>query len=614
MNPLSFILLLASVIYLFLGIYSVTLEPASRLNRTFLFICVCFALWAFSFSFMHASASMTDVMFWYNLSSPGWCLFSGAAIHFLLLLSNKETILGRRWIYLFLYGPGLVLMYKQLADSFAITGFMRVGWGFVEIAPVTSGWYLFFMAYQAGYVVLGLVSVGVWGMKTRIRRERKQALMMFATTTLSLVLAFANDILLPALKLHLFPSISPVIVLIWAFGMWYSITRYKLMSVNVENAAAEIISKMKDMVLLLDASGRIVKINARVTDLLGYDEWLLLRKPFGSMVREREYIESELSSMKNGSLSDSEMITGFLDLTGRELPVKMTATTLRDRYGDPIGTVIVGTDIRETIQLRNEIRERIRTEAELQLRNGMIEADLLNAQIIQKALLPAHAPVHPRLAIDFRNYSMHSVGGDYFSFAPLESGQMGVFIGDVSGHGVSAALFLSLLKSASESALGRFATKPMYFIRDLNAMLLASMLHYFVTALYGYFSFPGEGAEFSFSQGGHPNPIIYRADTGEAGFLECEGTLLGKFDNIRLNERSTRLGRGDRIFLYTDGLPETRNGDQALYGYSNLVPLIKRAGAAGLSGALDAIIGEIDAFRGDNQVEDDIVLIGVEVL
>ena len=163
MNPLSYILFLASVIYLFLGVYSVKLEPSSCLNRTFLFTCTCFGLWAFSFSFMHASSSMADIMFWYNISSPGWCLFSGTAIHFLLLLSKKDTLLDRKWIYLILYGPGLLLIYKQLADSFAVTGFMRVGWGYAEIAPVTSGWYLFFMAYQAGYLVLGLVSVGVWG-------------------------------------------------------------------------------------------------------------------------------------------------------------------------------------------------------------------------------------------------------------------------------------------------------------------------------------------------------------------------------------------------------------------------------------------------------------------
>jgi PAS domain S-box-containing protein len=614
MNPLSLILFLSSIIYLFLGAYSVKLEPSSRLNRTFLLICLCFAIWAFSFSFMHASGSRDVIMFWYNMSSPGWCLFSGAAIHFLFILSKKDNLLKRKWMYLFLYGPGLVLVYKQVTDSFAIVDFVRVGWGLAEVAPVLSGWYLFFMAYQCGYVLIGLISVILWGMKTEIRRERKQALMMFSTTSITLILAFVNDILLPGLKVYLLPSISPVIILIWAFGMWYSITRYRLMSVNIENAAGEIFSMMKDMVLLLDTSGRIVKINSRVTDLLGYDEGLLLQKPFSSMVREREYIESELASMKNGSVSDSEMITGLLDLTGRELPVKMTATMLRDRYGDPIGTVVVGSDIRETIQLRNEIRERMKTESELHLRNEMIEADLQNAQLIQKAFLPVHAPEHPGLAVDFRNYSVNRVGGDYFSFTPLESGELGVFIGDVSGHGVSAALFLSLLKSASEWALRRYGLKPMYFIKELNDQLLAGMPHYFVTAIYGYFSFSGGRTEFSFSMGGHPHPVIFRADTGEAEFLECEGTLLGKFENIRLNERSVRLGRGDRIFLYTDGLPETRNGDDVIYGYGNLLPLIRRVGAGSLSDTLDAIIREIDGYRGSTTVEDDIVLIGVEVV
>lgn len=614
MNPLSFILFIATIIYLFLGVYSVKLEPASRLNRVFLFICCCFALWAFSFSFMHAASTMEEVRLWYNISSPGWCLFSGATVHFVLLLTKNEAMLGKKWAYPLMYGPGAVLVYKQVADSFAVTGFMKAGWGLVEMAPVTSGWYFFFMAYQAGYVMLGLVMVGMWGIKTRIRRERKQALMMFVSALLSLVLAFSNDILLPALKVYLFPSISPAIILIWAFGMWYSITHYKLMSVNVEIAAGEIISKMKDMVLLLDASGTIVRTNARVTGLLGYDEAALLSEPLGSIVRDRGEVESELARMREAGSSDCEMITGFIDSAGGDLPVRMTATTLRDRFGDPIGTVVVGTDIRETLQLRHEIHERIKMEAELELRNEMMEADLMNAQIIHKALLPAAAPEHPRLLIGFRNYSAHSVGGDYFSFAPIRSGELGVFIGDVSGHGVSAALFLSLLKSATESALARFATKPMYFIRDLNTMLLACMPHYFVTALYGYFSFSEAGAEFSFSQGGHPNPVICRADTGEAGFLECEGTLLGKFDNLRLNERTTRLGRGDRIFLYTDGLPETRNGNNAMYGYSNLVPLIRSASAARLPDALDAIMCEIGGFRGGGPVEDDVVLIGVEVL
>jgi PAS domain S-box-containing protein len=613
MNPLSLILFLSSIIYLFLGVYSVKLEPTSRLNRTFLYICLCFAIWAFSFSFMHAAGSRDAIMFWYNMSSPGWCLFSGAAIHFLLLLSKKDSFLVRKWTYLVLYGPGLVLVYKQLTESFAVVDFVRVGWGLVEVAPVMSGWYLFFMAYQSGYILIGLISVTLWGLKTEIRRERKQALMMFVTTSITLILAFANDILLPALKVYLLPSISPVIILIWAFGMWYSITRYRLMSVNIENAADEIFSMMKDMVLLLDTSGRIVKINPRVTELLGYDEWLLLQKPFGSMVRDREYIESELSSMKNGSVSDSEMITGFLDLTGRELPVKMIATMLRDRYGDPIGTVVVGSDIRETIQLRNEIRERMKTETELHLRNELIDADLQNAQLIQKALLPVHAPGHPGLAVDFRNSSVNRVGGDYFSFAPFESGELGVFIGDVSGHGVSAALFLSLLKSASEWALRTYGLKPMYFIKELNDQLLAGMPHYFVTAIYGYFSFSVGRTEFSFSRGGHPHPVIFRADTGEADFIECEGTLLGKFENIRLNERSVRLSKGDRIFLYTDGLPETRNGHDDIYGYGNLLPLIRRVSNGSLSDTLDAIIREIDGYRGSTTVEDDIVLIGVEV-
>ena len=602
--------------YLYLGIFSVKLEPSSRLNRTFLFICIFFAIWAFSFAVMFSSASRPDIQWWYNISSVGWCLFSGAAIHFLLILSGRGAPLRRWWIYFPLYGPGLILIYKQWSDSFAAVDFLRVGYGLIEIPPIHTGWYRFFMAYQSGYIIIGLVALIIWGINSKIRREKKQALMIFATSSISLILSFTNDILLPALGVYFLPSLSPIIILIWAFGMWFSITKYKLMSLNLAAASNEIISTMKDMLILVDLRGAIVKINPRITALLGYDEKNILNRSIGFLVLDGAELEKIFSAMTGDGVPGYELTREFISLSGCVIPVKMTATVLRDRFGDPIGTIFVCSDISETIQLQNEIRERIKTGTELLLRNEIIEADLLKAQIIQKALLPARPPCSERLAVDFRNYAMNKVGGDYFSFTPLGADELGVFIGDFSGHGVSAALFLSLLKSVSERVCRSYGRQPVDFIRELNRELLDNMMYFFITALYGYFSFPGGdgSAVFTFSKGGHPDPLIFRAGTGDVNFLECPGTILGQFPSIRLNEISVEMKKGDRIFLYTDGLPETRNSENDFFRFSNLIPLFRRSTAGTLSGTLDAIVTEIDAFRGPVKPEDDIVIIGIEVM
>jgi len=192
-----------------------------------------------------------------------------------------------------------------------------------------------------------------------------------------------------------------------------------------------------------------------------------------------------------------------------------------------------------------------------------------------------------------------------------------IFIGDVSGHGVSAALFLSLLKATADRACRRHGQSPREFIESLNRDLLENMPHYFVTAIYGYFSTAGMNGgsiNFTFSKGGHPNPIIYRAATGDIDMLNCRGTILGKFDHVSFEEQTVTLQRGDRIFLYTDGLPETTNEENNIIGFNELPSLIRDVSAKDLGATLDAVIQSANSFRGSAKIEDDIVLIGCEVL
>ncbi len=256
------------------------------------------------------------------------------------------------------------------------------------------------------------------------------------------------------------------------------------------------------------------------------------------------------------------------------------------------------------------------SEEKLRERNAMIEKDLRNAQIIQRALLPDAVPSLAQLRIEFRNYSLDAVGGDYFSFTPLREGGLGVFIGDVSGHGVSAALFLSLLKATADRICRKYGQQPRDFIQRLNDELIMNMPHYFITGIYGFFNFTGSSpaTSFTFSKGGHPDPVIYSRSTGEVKLLKCRGTILGKFDFAEYYEETVPVQKGDRIFLYTDGLPETRNAHNQIFGFAEIPSLIRRAHRDDLAETLDAVLAELHTFRGHVNLDDDVVLIGIEVL
>jgi len=191
---------------------------------------------------------------------------------------------------------------------------------------------------------------------------------------------------------------------------------------------------------------------------------------------------------------------------------------------------------------------------------------------------------------------------------------MGVFVGDVSNHGVSAALFLSLVKATTDRICREYAHSPFGYISNLNRELTGNMPLSFLTAIYGVFRKKADepGIDFTFSCAGHPPPLLYRAESGTVEFLYSKGTLIGMFDDLKLEETTVRLFRGDRIYLYTDGVPETVNDRNQIWGFENMPDLVLKAHDRLLSLTLDNIMAEIDRFRGDIPLSDDIIIVGFE--
>jgi PAS domain S-box-containing protein len=267
---------------------------------------------------------------------------------------------------------------------------------------------------------------------------------------------------------------------------------------------------------------------------------------------------------------------------------------------------------------RKRAEEALRlSEESLRKRTEMFEKDLRIAQMIQKVLLPGQVPENSRLKIDWRFIPFDAVGGDFFSFSAPDNGSMGIFIGDVAGHGISSALFLSLIKNATSRVALEYNRNPRGYIKRLNDELCEYMQSYFMTAIYGLFTAragDSAGVEFTFANGGHPSPIYQDITSGETRFLDADGSIIGVFSDADFNEARIELARGDRIYLYTDGLVEARNEQGLLFGFDELPSLVREVSTPALTDTLDAILGEINKFKGSMRFDDDVVLIGVEVI
>ncbi len=359
-------------------------------------------------------------------------------------------------------------------------------------------------------------------------------------------------------------------------------------------------------VVVTDANGIIQYVNPTLVSLTGYTSAELIGQNAKLLMIDRQSpdnYERIAGTLRRGETWKGEVLTH--NKYGEEMWELQSISPLKNKRGE----------ITHVIAVIEDITERKRSEDSLRKRNEVIEKDLRLAQLIQRAFLPAELPNHEKVRSDYRYIPMDRIGGDYFALHPINGNDLSVFIGDVTGHGVSAALFLSLVKSATDRIWRKFGEHPDEYISQLNRLLVHEMSTVFLTAVYGLFHHNGGGSTvFSFCNGGHPYPVCYSARDGRyRQFHQC-GTILGMSENINYGTTDIALQSGDRVFLFTDGIPEASNGDKEIIGFEEgLLGLFERSERGTLGETLDAVIDEVSAFRGKMEPDDDILLLGFEV-
>ena len=249
------------------------------------------------------------------------------------------------------------------------------------------------------------------------------------------------------------------------------------------------------------------------------------------------------------------------------------------------------------------------------LENARLYADRAYiAKTLQESLLPAELPAIPGLetAARFRaSGDGNEVGGDFYDL--FETGGRGwtVVVGDVCGKGPDAAAVTALARYTLRAAAMR-ERLPSRSLRVLNEALLRQRQdRRFCTVAYAYFEQNGDGrTRVGFASGGHPLPVVLRAD-GTAEWFGAHGTLLGVVPDPDLEDRTTELAPGDALVFYTDGVTEAK-GPDGMLGEDAVLEVV--ASAAGLDA--DSIAGKVEEAALEKQEgapRDDIAVVVLRV-
>lgn len=242
-----------------------------------------------------------------------------------------------------------------------------------------------------------------------------------------------------------------------------------------------------------------------------------------------------------------------------------------------------------------------------------ISTELSVAAKIQSDMLPKDYPPFPDRTEDFDLFATMTpakeVGGDLYDYILLDSDHLMITVGDVSGKGVPAALFMGKSKVlfALYALLG---LSPKDIFERANVQLCkGNESGLFVTCWLGIYTF--STGELKFANAGHPFPVLYQ--NKEYSYLKTKPNfILGSMEYVPYDEHSITLKKNDRIFIYTDGVTEASNSQKQLFGDDRLLEAIKKTENLNAPDTLSKVREAIDNFAGDAEQFDDITMLTFE--
>ena len=351
--------------------------------------------------------------------------------------------------------------------------------------------------------------------------------------------------------------------------------------------------------------------NPQTETLLGYNKQELTQKPFMEFIfpGDKELVYSRYRKRLNGDTAQNNYQFRIVKKSGKVRWVEIFAIPFT--WKNRSATLSFLMDITDRLAAENKIREQ---NIELKAAHRQINSELEQARLAQLTLLSGRPPVIPGINLATTYHPMVQIGGDFYDIFEDESGRLGIAIGDVTGHGIPAALlsflFLTTFKNARLAA-----STPCKAMEKANAFLSGKLPEGKYASMF-YCTYNHAEKKLAYSSAGHPPAFLIRPGFQELKILNTRGTVLGMFaqPTIPFESGSIEMNQGDKILVYTDGMVEIINSGKGMLSEEALETFILDHATLPVKQLVDAILEFCRTYNNQQEFNDDVTLIGFEVL
>jgi len=368
----------------------------------------------------------------------------------------------------------------------------------------------------------------------------------------------------------------------------------------------------RQRIIVVDDNANDVQVTRRFLERRGYDAVTALSGEEGLRLAAQLMPDAIVVDYRMPGMDGFEVTRRLKsDAHLQTIPVLMlTGSDSAEHVVEGLGAgaddfVTKGSDV-EILAAR--LRALLRMKAyqdQLRRMNQQMRRDLQIARRVQEALVPQREFRSARIEIRSAYIPSEVLSGDFYDYF-MQDDHLYLFVADVSGHGLPAAILVSMLKSyihteaASQQSLAHFMTA-------LNDFLFSvSLPTQYATA--AFFRMDDDG-QIAYSNAAHPPFLLYQRDLARTAVYEQPGNLLGAMPNMTFEEFTLRVAPGDTLFVYTDGLTDRCNEHGEFYSIDRVASLLERGHDADLATVFDAIYADVTEFVSTEEFKDDIAFV-----
>ncbi|HVT01990.1 MAG TPA: fused response regulator/phosphatase [Thermoanaerobaculia bacterium] len=262
--------------------------------------------------------------------------------------------------------------------------------------------------------------------------------------------------------------------------------------------------------------------------------------------------------------------------------------------------------VEQSEQLRRLYEEVTEKSDRIMALNQRFNRDLQFARRVQEALLPEREFRTMDVEVRSAYIPSETLSGDFYDYFMLDD-VLYLFMGDVSGHGLPAAILVSILKSYLHSEVDPTSSLADFMARLNNFFFSASLPSQYATAQ--LFRFNGTRKKLEFSNAAHPAFLLLKKNTGIVDMIEYPGHLLGAIPDMTFEENALEISAGDLLFTYTDGLTDRRSESGEFYSLDRIAAILKTRGGESLDNVYDHVYRDATSFTATEEYKDDIAFI-----